>query len=104
MEKILIAIGMLIIQFSSNNIINWTIFSLFVIYFVYISFNSIIFYKKTFACLICRHEFKPKWHKLWFGNWRYSSKYREYKKLDTDEYEKIKYRCPECKSRECVIM
>ena len=103
MEKILIAIGLLIVQFSSNNIINWTVVSIFILYGIYDFIKNMTFSKKVFGCLICGHEFKPKWYKLWLGNWRYASKYREYKKIDTGEYEKIKYKCPACKSRECVI-
>jgi len=103
LKKVLIFIGLIIIQFSSNNIINWTVFSLLVIIFLCDIISSIIFSNKIFACLNCEHNFKPKWYKLALSDWRNSRNNRVYKELTDGECEKIRYKCPGCKSRECVI-
>ena len=60
------------------------------------------FIHKTFECLICGQSFKPKWYKLMFFKWRVPLKYRAYKELETGTFEKLIYKCPKCKNRECV--
>ena len=62
------------------------------------------FVNKTLECLICRHNFKAKWYKLMFFKWRMPKLYRVYVDIDSDnkKLEKLIYKCPICKSRECV--
>ena len=61
------------------------------------------FTNKTFECLVCGKDFKPKLYKLMFFKWRMPKKYRVYKKINEKTYEKLIYKCPECNNRECVV-
>ena len=103
MGKILIFTMICIHLFTSNEIIDKTLIICFVIYLLYQIISGIVFSKKTFMCLNCGYNFKSKWYILTLIPWRARRRYRAYKELSIGTCEKINYKCPECKVRDCVM-
>jgi hypothetical protein len=102
MEKLFIFLGIFALLFS-NFYVDIAVLSLLGVSVIYDIIKRIKFSKRTFECLMCEHNFKPKWHKLLFSDWRSPRKYRTYKELNGAECERVSMRCPECKICNCVI-
>lgn len=92
-----------IIKSFNNDIVTFAAYTL--LFVVSGTYDVILikgFINKTFECLVCGQNFKPKWYKLMFTQWRQPRKYRAYKELNSGTFEQLIYKCPECKNRECI--
>ena len=66
--------------------------------------SSITLSRKNFICLNCKHNFKPKFFRLFLRrSIRIPKKHRKYEQLGDGTYEQVYFKCPNCDEYGCLM-